>query len=1132
MTAGIPEAPDGRREARRPVRLLRWAAGIGIVVVCLLAAGVWRLTHGPAAVPFVSAYLAGQLDRFDLPLEAQWADAAVHWPFMAPWLDVRVSDFRASDVLAAEGVGVRLPLADLLRGRVTVSGVVVHAPKLALVQGEDGGFRLGDGAAPGSASPLAALAAGARIAVQDGAVTLDLLHADAPVRIVDVELGVTAVDGRVALEGSGVASLPGHAAVPLELAARLPPEGGAFAAELAFAGVDPGTLAGLMGVDAPFDLPPVPLSGTVAVAGPLESAVVTVRGTGGPGHLRAPGGRAGTEPPAWPVSGLHVQLRYAVDGRVLELEELTAAGPEGELRAAGRFRDLPAGPATIRASFTGAMPVHQAAGWVGAALDRPADAWVRERVTAGTLTDVTVTADFPDGLSGAGRVDAHGVVREAVVHWREGAPPLRLAVAELALAGPEFTVTAPAAGAGAASLEEFRVHSADVFDEAGEAILTARLSGESGALLEQAGFGRGASPTPVLQGPLHDARLRVRFPFAPGRGAEVTLEAEFRELRVAPDALPARYAGLDLRALAGTLAYGPGGIDVRFAGDLGEAVRVDDAVLRAPGPDAPSYELTAALSGPVADLAGLAAAAGGAALPAGVAALAGTASVRAAARIPRDAGAELAVRRLDGEFEVPAVAAAVVFGSGPWAESVLRDVRGTLTLDDGVLAASGRAGLAGSEIWFTWRAPLPGAPGEPVLSARGVLGPEARSALGIGFAGVDGPVDLAAAARRRPPAGDWALDVEAGLTAAEVAIAELDWTKPPRAPLHARVRGVLAAGEPLALSVAGSGVEVHGQLWVVDGALDRAAFTRLEIGEHRLAGTLAHTPEGHPGVVLDGERVDLRPFLSSVVGRPEPAPPFRLRVDARHARTMAPAPAGPLALTLETDAEGVHALDLALGLPDGERMELRGARTDDGLELVLTGTDARSVADAFGLGVGADNGRVRVEAVRQDGRITGTVRVGEFQMVDAPVFLHLLQTVTVLGLLEQIAGGGGVAFSRFDAEFTLADGVLDIRNGIAQGLTLGVTVEGAIDTRNQVLHLRGALLPAFAVNQLLSRVPIIDQIVTGVDSTGVFAADYSVTGPAADPDIAVSPLQFLVPGILRDVLRSLGGGASPEPPGE
>ena len=281
MTAGIPEAPDGRREARRPVRLLRWAAGIGIVVVCLLAAGVWRLTHGPAAVPFVSAYLAGQLDRFDLPLEAQWADAAVHWPFMAPWLDVRVSDFRASDVLAAEGVGVRLPLADLLRGRVTVSGVVVHAPKLALVQGEGGGFRLGDGAAPGSASPLAALVAGAGIAVQDGAVTLDLLHADAPVRIVDVELGVTAVDGRVALEGSGVASLPGHAAVPLELAARLPPEGGAFAAELAFAGVDPGTLAGLMGVDAPFDLPPVPLSGTVAVAGPLESAVVTVRADSG-----------------------------------------------------------------------------------------------------------------------------------------------------------------------------------------------------------------------------------------------------------------------------------------------------------------------------------------------------------------------------------------------------------------------------------------------------------------------------------------------------------------------------------------------------------------------------------------------------------------------------------------------------------------------------------------------------------------------------------------------------------------------------------------------------------------------------------------------------------------------------------
>ena len=1103
-------------------------------MVCLLTAGVWRLTYGPVAVPFLSAYLAAQLDQFDLPLDAQWEDAAIHWPFMAPWLDVRFTDFRASDaLLAAEGVGVRLPLAGLFRGRASVSGVVVHAPTLVLVQGEDHGFRLGDGAALGSESPLAALASGARIAVLDGTVTLNLLHAAAPIRIVDVELSVTGVDGRITLQGSGVASLPGHRAVPLELAARLLPEGGAFTAELTFAEIEPGVLAVLTDVDAPFDLLQVPLSGTIAVTGPLESAVVTVSGTGGSGHLQVPGGPTDSGPPPWPVSALNVQLRYAVDSRVLELEELTVTGPGGDLHMAGRFRDLPTGPADIRGSFAGGVPVHHAAGWVGATLDRPADAWVRDRVEAGTLTEVTVAAAFPDGLSGASRVDANCVVHEAVVLWEEGEPPLRLAVVELALAGPELTVTAPTASAGAATLEDFRVHSADWFAEAGEATLTARLSGESGALLRQAGFDRGSSPTPFLQGPLRDADLRVLIPFAHNREEEIALDAEFRDIGVDPNALPAGYAGFDLRAIAGTLAYGPGGIDVRFAGELGESIRVDAAVLHAPELDAPSYQLTATLSGPVADLAGLmAGATGGGDLPPGITALVGTARVRAVTGIPRDADAGLAVRRLDGEFEVPSFAAAE-FGPGPWAGHVFRDVTGTLVFDGETFSASGQAELADSAIWFTWQASLPEVPGEQVLSVRGALGPEARTALGIQFVGVEGLVDLAANAHRRPKTEDWLLDVEAGLTTAEVAIAELDWIKPRRAPLHAWVHGVLADGEPLEFRLEGSGVNVHGQLWVVDGELDRAAFTRLGIGEHHLAGTVAHTSAGYLGAALNGEQVDLRPFLSNDTGASTPSAPLRLRVDARHARTMAPAVAGPLALTLETDTDGLKELQLALGLPDGESMELQGARNEDGLELELTGTDARSVADAFGLGVGADGGKVRIEAVRQDGRITGSVRVGEFQMVDAPVFLHLLQTVTVLGLLEQIAGGGGVAFSRFDADFTLVDGVLDIRNGIAQGLTLGVTVEGAIDTRNQVLHLRGALLPAYALSQLLSRVPLIDRIVTGADSTGVLAADYAVTGSAADPEIAVSPLQFLMPGILRDVLRGLGGpGASPESPGE
>jgi len=150
---------------------------------------------GPVAVPFLSAYLASQLDHADLPVEARWDAAAIHWPFMAPWLYVRFSDFRASDALTAEGIGIRVPLRDLVRGQPSVAGVVLYAPTVVLKQGEGDGFSFGDGAAQsGSESPLAAVASGTMIAVLDGTIPLELRRSPAALRRV-LDRCLDATDG-------------------------------------------------------------------------------------------------------------------------------------------------------------------------------------------------------------------------------------------------------------------------------------------------------------------------------------------------------------------------------------------------------------------------------------------------------------------------------------------------------------------------------------------------------------------------------------------------------------------------------------------------------------------------------------------------------------------------------------------------------------------------------------------------------------------------------------------------------------------------------------------------------------------------------------------------------------------------
>lgn len=1134
MTASSLGPGVGYRDRRHRNRLIRSALVVGTIVVCLSAAGIWRLTLGPVAVPFLSAYLAGQLDHADLPVEARWDAAAVHWPFMAPWLYVRFSDFRASDVLTAEGIGIRVPLRDLVRGQTSVAGVVLYAPTVVLKQGEGDGFSLGDGVAQsGSQYPLAAIASGTMIEVLDGAISLELRRSPAMIQVVDIQASVAEVDGQVVFDGTGAASLPAHPAVPLKLAAQLLPDQGEISAELAFRGVEPKALAELIGLSAPQAVLQVPLSGSVAVTGPLEAVVLTLTATGRGGHLQVSDARTDAGRASVPIGSMEVSLEYAVESSALDLKELTLTGPVGDLRIEGSFQDPPVGPSEIHASFAGSLSIDDLAVWLGPTLDPSTESWVRRRIDGGSLTNLTLTADLPDGFAAGSRLDISGVVRETAIHWEEGEPTLDLAVVDLDLAGSELTVVAPTATVGAATLDDLRLHSADLFTEAGAAELTARLSGDSGSLLQQIGLDRGSAAEPMLRGPLRDAELRVRIPFANDREAEVALRGEFQDIRVDPKSFPAGYSEFDLHGLAGTWTYGSGGIDVQFAGTLGKSILIDDAVLTASGPEASSFRIAATLHGPLADLIGLGVKVQGTGRPPPrIDTLAGTARIRVVMDVPRQEGVGSGIRRLEGVFAVPSFTAGG-FGSGPWEGHEFRDVTGAVALQGETVTVSGTAALVDSELSFAWRSPLPDVPGDQELAVRGLLWPEARNALGIQFVDMDGPLDLAGSALRRPESGGWEVDIEAGLSAAEVTIPALEWTKPAHAPLHAKVRGLLAEQEPLRLQLVGGGTDVDGRVWFADGALDRLVFARLQIGEHRLSGTVTQHTDGNLGAVLQGDQVDVRPFLSADSETLARQGPLRVSVDTRSARTMAPALAGPLAFTLEADERGVQDLHLTLGLPDEERMELRGVGAEGALELELTGTNARSMADALGLGVAANDGAVRIEAIRKEGRITGTVQVGDFTMVNAPVFLQLLQTVTVLGLLEQIAGGGGVAFSSFDADFTFSDGVIDIRNGIAQGLSLGVTVEGVIDTRNQLVDLRGSLIPAYAINLLLTRVPVIDQLITGTDSMGVLAADYAVSGPAAEPEIAASPLQFLMPGVLRNVLQGFGGApASPPSPDE
>jgi uncharacterized protein YhdP len=101
-----------------------------------------------------------------------------------------------------------------------------------------------------------------------------------------------------------------------------------------------------------------------------------------------------------------------------------------------------------------------------------------------------------------------------------------------------------------------------------------------------------------------------------------------------------------------------------------------------------------------------------------------------------------------------------------------------------------------------------------------------------------------------------------------------------------------------------------------------------------------------------------------------------------------------------------------------------------------------------------------------------------------------------------------------------------VRNARASGSALGITANGVIDLSAETIDLNGTLVPAYAVNSLVGRIPVIGDILVGGPGGGIFAANYRIDGPFEDPRVSINPLSTIAPGFLRNLFGA--GGTSPE----
>jgi hypothetical protein len=365
------------------------------------------------------------------------------------------------------------------------------------------------------------------------------------------------------------------------------------------------------------------------------------------------------------------------------------------------------------------------------------------------------------------------------------------------------------------------------------------------------------------------------------------------------------------------------------------------------------------------------------------------------------------------------------------------------------------------------------------------------------------------------------------LHGASVEFPELVISKRPGEPGKASARLVQANEKSLAIEggraeLAGWQAEADVDLRLDPVAPERVALRQLRGPLGDLTAELILDGAGWRGRV-DVGRLDLRPVLQGTGGAAGgdggTIPDFLVQVTARQLR-LGDAPFSNLAGSVERRRGIWQSAKVTASIEDSQ-VSLDVDTPTRQTAAILRGSDAGWLIRGF---AAMDNGirggtfRLSADLDQNSAGVSGTgdLKIRNFTLWGAPTIARIISLASFSGLANALSGQG-VPVTRLIVPFRLQGDVLTVEEARLVGSDIGARAEGTIDLGRSQIDISGTVAPAYTVNRIIGRIPIIGQIMSGSRSDAALAATFSVRGTIGQPQIVVNPLAALVPGMVRDL---------------
>ncbi len=169
---------------------------------------------------------------------------------------------------------------------------------------------------------------------------------------------------------------------------------------------------------------------------------------------------------------------------------------------------------------------------------------------------------------------------------------------------------------------------------------------------------------------------------------------------------------------------------------------------------------------------------------------------------------------------------------------------------------------------------------------------------------------------------------------------------------------------------------------------------------------------------------------------------------------------------------------------------------------------------------GFEEGNLNFHSIKQNNVSNSKLIIDNFKVQEVPALAKLLTLASLQGIADLLTGEG-IRFTDFEMKFSNKDDLMKIEELYAIGPAISLLMEGYIES-DDLISLRGTLVPATTINRTISSIPLLGDILVGKKvGEGVFGVSFKIKGPPKKLKTNVNPVKTLTPRFITRTLEKI-----------